>query len=263
MSAPPADRARLADLEATLSHLDLVYSAVEAGGAKVVLRKPRSAESLISEEDFAGDERLPYWADVWPSSRALAGVLRGEHGDGRTLLELGCGVGLVSVTALRAGFAVTASDYYRDALAVTRLNALRLAGDGDARLTTRYVDWRALPDDLGRFDLVCAADVLYEPTYAQLVAETIARTLAPQGAALVADPGRSALAGFREHAGRLGLRERESLTVLVHPDSNAGDLVQKARAGGFGKTSGAVGLPPAHKVTIYRLEWAAPRDARA
>jgi predicted nicotinamide N-methyase len=245
--------ARTAALERQLAPLGLVNSAVEAGGAKVVLRKPRSAESLIDEEDFAGDERLPYWADVWPSSRALAGVIRGEPGAGRSLLELGCGVGLVSVTALRAGFAVTATDYYGEALAVTQLNALRLAGDGDARLATRHVDWRALPDDLGPHDVVCAADVLYEREYAALVAAAVAATLAPDGVALVADPGRAALTPFRERMRELGFREADAVSVLVPSDEAAGALVQKARPGGAGLRPAAPGLPQAHRVTVFRF----------
>lgn len=243
----------IAALETELIALDLITSAVEAGGARVVLRKPRSAEALISEDDFAGDERLPYWADVWPSSRALAGTLRGEAGAGRRLLELGCGVGLVSLTALRAGFDVTATDYYHDALRVARLNACRLVGDGDDRLTTRYVDWRALPDDLGVFDVVCAADVLYEREYAELVAQTIDRTLAREGVVLIADPGRSALAPFREQMRARGFREGEALTVLVPADDAAGSLVQKARPGGAGLRAAAPGLPLAHRVTVFRF----------
>ncbi len=255
--ASEAMRVQTAALEQTLQHLDLITCAVEAGGAKVVLRKPRSAESLICEEDFEGDERLPYWADVWPSARALAGVLRGFDGAGQRMLELGCGVGLVSVTGLRAGYSVMATDYYHDAMGVTRLNAMRLAGDGDARLDTRHVDWRALPDDLGRFDLVCASDVLYEPTYAELVSEVITKTLSPTGTACIADPGRAGLAPFRECMTARGLREVEALTVLVQPDDASGGLVQKARPGGAGMTPGAVGLPSAHKVMVYRYRWAA------
>lgn len=250
-------KAAIAALERELAALDLVTSAIEAGGARVVLRKPRSAEALICEEDFAGDERLPYWADVWPSSRALAGTIRGEAGAGRSLLELGCGVGLVSLTALRAGFDVTATDYYHDALRVARLNAMRLVGDGDARLRTRYVDWRALPDDLGRHDVVCAADVLYEREYAELVAHTIDVTLAPGGVAMVADPGRSALAPFREQMRARGFREGEALTVLVPSDDASGSLVQKARPGGAGIRPAAPGLPAAHRVTVYRFTRAA------
>jgi predicted nicotinamide N-methyase len=245
------DRAQAAALELELAKLDLVTLPIEAGGAKVVLRKPRSAESLICDEDFTGDERLPYWADVWPSSRALAGVLRGHAGAGRTLLELGCGVGLVSVTALRADFRVTATDYYHDALKVTRLNAVRLSGDGDARLTTRHVDWRALPLDLGLFDVVCAADVLYEREYAELVSETIKRTLKPGGVALIADPGRAALEPFRAAAKERGLVEFEAITVLVQPNESFGDLVQRARPGAAGMSASVPGVPAAHKVIVY------------
>jgi hypothetical protein len=34
--------------------------------------KPANPDDLIREEDFVLDERLPYWADVWPSSIILA-----------------------------------------------------------------------------------------------------------------------------------------------------------------------------------------------
>ena len=38
----------------------------------VSLLHPASAEDLINEQDFERDERLPYWADKWPSSFVLA-----------------------------------------------------------------------------------------------------------------------------------------------------------------------------------------------
>ncbi len=252
VSPTPVERA--AELERTLAPLDLVTVAVEASGARVSVRKPRSAEALISDEDFTGDERLPYWADIWPSSRALAGVIRGLEGHGRSLIELGCGIGLVSVTALRAGFHVTASDYYADALEVTRLNALRLAHDADARLTARSIDWRALPDDLGTFDVVCAADVLYEREYAELVADVLVRALTHNGEAWIADPGRVALDAFRQACRERGLVERDHFTALVHPDERAGDLAARARPGGLGMTDKYPGLPPAHRVQLFRYQ---------
>jgi len=52
--------------------------------------RPENSDDLIREEDFVKDERLPYWADVWPSSLILAGRLLGLKGRGKTALELGC-----------------------------------------------------------------------------------------------------------------------------------------------------------------------------
>ncbi|MFO0231442.1 class I SAM-dependent methyltransferase, partial [Gemmatimonas sp.] len=166
------------------------------------LFKPANADHLISEADYVMDERLPYWADLWPSAHVLAGALLSMRGEGRTLLELGCGLGLDTTAAMAAGFSVTATDYYEDAIHMARGNAARNLGrEPQARL----VNWRAWPDDLGTFDVVIAADVLYEKEYASLVGACVARALAPQGEAIIADPGRLALPAFLEHLPTVGL----------------------------------------------------------
>lgn len=175
-----------------------------ANGA-LTLRRPESAEALIREEDFARDERLPYWADVWPSARVLADALPAvalARGAGTRLLELGCGAGLVAAQAARCGFDVTATDYYPEALEFARWNAWV---NGGREIATAVVDWRALPTDLGWFEVVVASDVLYERPYGPLVAQAIRGTLARGGIALVADPGRVGAEGFRATSASLGL----------------------------------------------------------
>jgi predicted nicotinamide N-methyase len=179
---------------------------VSSLGRELELVAPRSAEDLLNEEDFERDERLPYWADLWPSSYALADRVASEDGGagGSTLrlLELGCGLGLVTIAALTAGFDVLATDYYADALMFTRANAWRAVGIDPA---VRLVDWRDLPADLGTFDRVVGADVLYEQRYATIVADTIARTLARSGMAIIADPRRTALPEFLRECEARGL----------------------------------------------------------
>jgi ETFB lysine methyltransferase len=179
-----------------------VTAPVRLGRGEVALLRPPAPEDLISEEDFACDERLPYWAELWPSAVVLADRIAHEPGHGLTLLELGCGLGLVSLVALRAGYRVTATDYYDDALAFTRANAWRIVG---CEPTTRAVDWRAPPPDLGRHDRVVAADVLYERPYAAFVAHALALTLAEGGVAIVADPGRVAFRAFLDECTARGL----------------------------------------------------------
>ncbi|HEY2849021.1 MAG TPA: class I SAM-dependent methyltransferase, partial [Gemmatimonadaceae bacterium] len=166
------------DLAPELLALDgrfaLARQNVAVGATEVTLETPRSADELINETDFARDERLPYWAEVWPASTALAGLAATLDGSGKRALELGCGVGLVTIGALRAGFDVLATDYYEDALLFARRNGLRATG---REPRTRHVDWRAFPADLGRFDVVLASDVLYEREYATLVADAIVASL--------------------------------------------------------------------------------------
>jgi predicted nicotinamide N-methyase len=172
--------------------------------------KPANADDLIREEDFVKDERLPYWADVWPSSIVLAGKLLELDGAGRSALELGCGVGLSTLAATTAGFDVLSTDYYEDALDVTRANVFR---NLDRPARTRLVDWRHFPADLGTFDLVFASDVLYEKEYAELLPAILARSLSVGGRALIADPGRIAAPIFLEACGRQGLVVREKQTL--------------------------------------------------
>ena len=157
--------------------------------------KPANADDLIREADFVMDERLPYWADVWPSSIVLAEKLLSLDGQGKTALELGCGVGLSTLAATSAGFDVLATDYYEDALDVTRANVFRNLG---LLARTRLVDWRHPPANLGSFDLVFASDVLYEKEYAALLPVLLAGLIETEGIALVADPGRVATPIFLE-----------------------------------------------------------------
>ena len=65
---------------------------IELPGGTVTLVHPRNADDLITEADYVRDERLPYWADIWPSSRALARAMAGLTPKPGRLLELGCGL---------------------------------------------------------------------------------------------------------------------------------------------------------------------------
>jgi predicted nicotinamide N-methyase len=191
------------DLETELDRrFRMVNTPVDLERREVNILHPANADDLISEEDFVRDERLPYWADLWPSAKMLARAMVDENGRGKRLLELGCGSGLVSVAAAIAGYEVLASDYYADALLFTRLNVERNVQG--AMIRTREVDWRDLPKGLGRFQRVVAADVLYEPAHGDLVARAIAKTLAEDGRATVADPGRISRQNFIDRATELG-----------------------------------------------------------
>ncbi len=229
-------RAALADLD---RRFVLGTAEVTLGGERIVLEKPRNPDDLISEADFARDERLPYWADLWPAAVVLADHLlterrlMGEVSHHPRALELGCGIGLVTIAAMRAGYDVVATDYYEDALLFAARNAWRANGREPA---VRMVDWRAVPDDLGTYDLILAADVLYERPHATLISALLARALSPDGRALISDQGRVALREFLDALGPLGLthhtvhQERRP----VHPPAPEGSFAH-------------------HTITIYEI----------
>jgi predicted nicotinamide N-methyase len=183
-------RFRTAEIEATVG--DRTYQ----------ILKPANPDDLIREEDFVKDERLPYWADIWPSSLILAAKLLEVDGHGRTALELGCGAGLCTIAATAGGFDVLSTDYYEDALDFTRANTFtNLGAEGRAML----FDWRHPPSNLARYDMVFASDVLYEVEYARLLPQILRRTLNADGCGLIADPGRVAAPTFVESCTENGL----------------------------------------------------------
>jgi predicted nicotinamide N-methyase len=207
----------LSSLEASLSRrFRVVETPVRLLDRTISILHPASAEDLIDEKDFERDERLPYWAELWPSAHVLSEWMLGMRGEGRTLLELGCGSGLVSTCAALAGYDVTVSDYYDDAMLFAQANAQR----NSARVpSTVSIDWRNLPADLRKFDVVVASDVLYERNYGPFVAGAIAAALKPDGVAWLADPGRVARDTFVRALGPLGLQVTDRTKISFRDGS--------------------------------------------
>lgn len=187
-----------------------IVTPLTVAGRALEVVHPASAEDLIDEHEFERDERLPYWAELWPSARVLAAWVLGTNGAGLSALELGCGAGLVATGASLAGYDVLATDYYEDALRFTRVNAWR---NGAPIPRARLLDWRSLPAERESFDLVLASDVLYERPYGLLVAETIDAFLSDRGRAIIADPGRVAREDFLAASVSLGLRVHAQVDV--------------------------------------------------
>ena len=198
---------------------------MEVGEKTYAITHPVAADALLDEEEFARDERLPYWAELWPSATALARRLARGDLAGMRVVELGCGVGLPTVVALGRGARALATDHYEAALDFASYNAkVNLGRD----LQTRLLDWRTpgLGSLESSFDLVLAADVLYERGNVPLLAGLIPTLIKPGARVLIADPRRNPAPDFlKEMEGRsfqvsteeavVASGERD-VTVLVH-----------------------------------------------
>ena len=138
---------------------------------------------------------------------ALARELSDAPLRGLRVVELGCGLGVPSLAAARGGAAVLATDSDEEALDLVERNAQ----ENGLEVETLPVDWSEPDELIGRapFDLVLAADVLYErPGVAQLL--ELLPQLAPE--AWIADPDRPAAEAFFEQAER----RRWSVETSVH-----------------------------------------------
>jgi predicted nicotinamide N-methyase len=172
----------------------LVSQSVDLPGGKLRILQPEEAAELPDDGPVEWAPVAPYWAVLWRSGVALARELEGEGLGGLRVVEVGCGLAVPSIAAARAGASVLATDVSREALALAKRNA-RANG---VRIETTTFDWEA-PGNLAPFDLVLAADVLYERSAVAPLLSLLPR-LAPE--ALLADPGRPAAGAFLEQASR-------------------------------------------------------------
>jgi predicted nicotinamide N-methyase len=186
---------------------DVVEEAVALGGRTLRMLRPRDGDAILDEllaEDDPEEERLPFWTQLWPSGTALARAVAGRPLAGQRVLELGCGLGLVSVAAALAGGEVLAVDRSPEAVTFTAANAAR----NGASLRTLVCAFDQ-PEPLlaeAPWDLVLAADVLYEQRNVPVLLWLLPRLVGPGGEAWLADPGRNGLETFLSGAEAAGWR---------------------------------------------------------
>lgn len=171
---------------------------VPAPGGPLVVFESDDVDRDLDDAILRGAP-APYGRVLWPSAHASASALlavlrahRAEHGELPTVVELGCGTGLCSLVAARAGAAVTATDVDEGALVAVRAAVAQFPG---ARLTTALFDVRGR-EPLPRADVVIAADLLYEEVLAGAMARRAGEALDRKSVVIVGDPGRVFRARF-------------------------------------------------------------------
>ena len=147
----------------------------------------------------------PFGACCWPSAVVAARSIAARDGvAGLRILEIGAGTGLASAVAARLGADVVATD-----VSDLSLELLRRAAEAAAFDVRRldFTDTDAVAA-LGEFDVVVAADTLYEEAIARATARVVR---ASRGACIVVDPGRPD--GRRAFLDELGLGRFEPVAV--------------------------------------------------
>ena len=191
---------------------DLVTQTVELPGGDLRMLQPSESAELPDAGEVKWAPLAPYWSVMWRSGSALAAEMSGEALSGRRVVELGCGLGLPSLAAARAGADVLATDAEAEPLELLARNA---KANGIA-VETAVGDWYWPESLLERapFDLVLIADVLYFEVAVDALLELLPR-LAPE--VWLADPGREdAKAFLRRAAERWSIETSDRGVVQIH-----------------------------------------------
>jgi predicted nicotinamide N-methyase len=163
----------------------------------LTLLQPSEAAELPDDGPVEWAPLVPYSVVLWRSGMELAREVAGTDLTGRRVVELGCGLGVPSLVAARRGAEVLATDGDDEALGLLERNAR----ENGFTVATACVDWAAADSLVARgpFDLVLAADLLYERSSVSLLLSLLPRL----GAEVwLADPGRPALETFLDLARR-------------------------------------------------------------
>jgi len=150
-------------------------------GKKFRILLPRYLDRFINPTDVLHD--FPLWAKIWKASWVLSGYLAELPPDvNQRLLEIGAGVGLVSIVAATFGHQITMTEYNPDALNFARANAcLNNCPD----LPIKKLDWNH-PLLKDQFDLIVAAEVIYDEASFPPLIRLFKSNLKPEGEIILA-----------------------------------------------------------------------------
>lgn len=215
-----------ADPDAPLDSFAAHLAQGDGGSARMTGGLDHAAAA--ARQSVAAGAHMPYWGLLWPSGMALAEALLAEGATfaGRRAIELGCGLGVTAAAGLRAGLDLTAADTFSEALLFTRYNTLRNAGRAPHTL---LIDWRT---EAGRaaclraapYDLLLAADVLYEQDDLAPLLDLAPRLLKPGAPFWLAEPGRRVSRAFVAAARERGWLDTETSFERAWPPD--GDVVR-------------------------------------
>jgi predicted nicotinamide N-methyase len=154
---------------------------VVVNGKKFNLLLPKYLDRFINPVDVL--HNFPLWAKIWKASWVLSGYLADMSLEpDKRFLEIGAGVGLVSIVAASFGHQITMTEYNPDALNFARANAHLNNCPG---LPIRKLDWHR-PQLRGKFDTIVASEITYKQEDFSALIQLFRSNLQPRGQIILA-----------------------------------------------------------------------------
>ncbi len=161
-----------------------------------LLRSHESMEELWENMSDEDEDKIPYWAEIWPAAIALSNrILRSKRVWGKRCLDIGCGQGLTTLAGVKAGAKVCGIDAIMRALYFVGENAVCNNLPLPWRVQT---DWRHIAFRERSFSLIWGADILYELRFAEPICKMLDFVLAANGEIWLAQPRREVSKKIKE-----------------------------------------------------------------
>ena len=182
------------------------YQTVEVGDLDIHLRTLKDLNQYADDQGNAEQAGIPpaswpHFGVVWASSHVLAHRMLSFDTGGRRILEVGCGIGLASLTLQYHNADISATDRHPEVAEFLEFNARLNNLDP---IPYFQCDWKHIEDQPAKFDLILGSDLVYEPGHAELLSSFIDRHARRHCEVLTVGPRRREQANFNRCMVELG-----------------------------------------------------------
>ncbi len=167
---------------------------INVAGRTFHMLLPRYLDEFIKSGDVF--DNFPLWAKLWKASWVLSGYLADKAVEkNKVFIEIGAGVGLVSIVAWSFGHCITMTEHNADALQFAHANAHL---NNCPQLPIIELDWNQ-PKLKGRFDYIVASEVVYKTTDFTPLVKLFQSYLKPDGEIILASEMRKTSGEFYKY----------------------------------------------------------------
>lgn len=142
----------------SLNSISLEEEKITIRGKTLTIYLPAKLEEVFEGDPFLEVEKFPFWFKIWEASLVLADYLA-TLSPPKRILELGAGLGVVSLFASLFGHDVLATDNEDLPLQFIEMSALK----NNLKLRTKKLDWTN-PELSEKFDLIMGSEIIYKRT---------------------------------------------------------------------------------------------------
>lgn len=166
----------------------LTFDKLKVGNHSLRILKVVDLQEFLGDTDpFADVSQFPFWIKLWDAAILLSYVLTMiPERKGKTLLELGAGLGAPGLAAAASGFTVTISDYEEIIMDFQKVSA---AASGLENVDFTLLDWLN-PPQLPPFDVLAGAEILFREEFFEPLLRVFKTYLKPDGAVYLAHDAR-------------------------------------------------------------------------
>ncbi|WP_456434199.1 class I SAM-dependent methyltransferase [Thermosulfuriphilus sp.] len=157
---------------------ELEFEPIAVRGRSIQFLRLGNLEPLLEQRDVLTEvSNFPFWVKIWEGAVVLADFLASiEASPPKRILEIGAGLGVAGLFAAASGHQVTITDGEEEPLDFVRVTA----AVNNLEVEVARMDWSS-PQDMGQFDLIVGAEVVYSSRIYEALLTLFRRFLKPGG----------------------------------------------------------------------------------